>query len=159
MLENEPLIMDSDNVRTVVGSIAEIFNEARLDLIPHYYSPEFVSHQGGWGIWDWLPGLDGMATHIQLTKAAWPDYTEYPEIVFDKGGVVGVRMTIAGTNTGDVYDTEGRLLFKATGRRFEVKDMMFCRVHDNKLVEQWGLTDHYSMLIQLGLVQPISSDR
>lgn len=148
---------DSANIRTVLGSIEDVFNDGRRELIPHYYAPEFISHQGGWGLWDWLPGLDGMATHITLTKEAWPDYTEHPEMVLEHGDIVAVRMTISGTNTGDVYDTNGRLLFKATGKRFEVKDMMFCRVRDGKLVEQWGLTDHYSMLIELGLCSPVSS--
>ena len=43
----------------------------------------------------------------------------------------------------------------ATGKQMSVVDMMICRLRDGKLHEQWGLSDFYSMLIQLGLMEPL----
>lgn len=34
--------------------------------------------------------------------------------------------------------------------------MMFCRVRDGKLVEQWGMFDQYWVLVQFGLLEPVS---
>lgn len=141
-------IRHSKNAQIVLDSIEVIFNRAEVDRIPEFYTEDFRSHQGGFGLWEWKPGRDGLRDHITMTKTAWPDYREDPEIVFTDDDLVIIRMTISGTNTGDA-------VFPATNRRFEVKDMMICRIRDGKLHEQWGLTDHYTMLVQLGLIDTV----
>ncbi|MDX1822556.1 MAG: ester cyclase [Paracoccaceae bacterium] len=137
-----------DNVKTVLGSIDVVFNQGLLDRIPEFYSPEFKSHQGGYGLMTWEPGWDGLHKHVAEIRRMWPDYHEDVEIIFGSGELVSVRMTLTGTSRED-----GAL--PKNGKSFKVKDMMICRVVDNKLVEQWGLTDNYSRLIELGHIDPV----
>ena len=137
------------NVQTVLNSIEVIFNKGQLDRIPEFYSPDFRSHQsGGYGIMVWEPGWEGLHKHVSEIRTMWPDYREEIELIFGEGEFVTVRMDLLGTSLGD-----GAL--HHTGKSFKVKDMMICRVVDNRLVEQWGLTDNYSRLIQLGYLSPV----
>lgn len=141
--------MNADsNVQTVLNSIDVIFNKGQLDRIPEFYSPEFKSHQGGYGLMLWEPGWDGLHKHVLEIRKMWPDYHEEIEFIFGAGELVTVRMNLSGTSLGD-----GPL--PHTGKSFKVKDMMICRVVDNRLVEQWGLTDNYSRLIELGYINPV----
>lgn len=137
-----------NNVQTVLNSIDVIFNKGQLDRIPEFYSPEFKSHQGGYGLMLWEPGWDGLHKHVSEIRKMWPDYHEEIEIIYGAGELVTVRMNLSGTSLGD-----GAL--PHTGKSFKVKDMMICRVVDNRLVEQWGLTDNYSRLIELGYINPV----
>lgn len=137
-----------NNVQTVLNSIDVIFNKGQLDRIPEFYSPEFKSHQGGYGLMLWEPGWDGLHKHVSEIRRMWPDYHEEIEIIYGAGELVTVRMNLSGTSRGD-----GAL--PHTGKSFKVKDMMICRVVDNRLVEQWGLTDNYSRLIELGYINPV----
>jgi len=136
------------NSQIVLDSIEVIWNKKELDRIPEFYTEEFVSYQGGFGLFSWNPGRDGLREIVETITKAFPDYLEEPEIVFEQGDLVIVRQDISGTNSGDST-------FPATGRRMKVKDMMICRLKDGKLHEQWGLSDNYSMLIELGIIEPV----
>ena len=137
-----------DNIQAVLGSIDVIFNKGELDRIPEFYAPEFTSHQGNYGLMPWEPGREGLRKRVSMIRQMWPDYHEEVELIFGSGDLVSVRMTLSGTSKAD-----GAL--PATGRAFDIKDMMICRVVDRKLVEQWGLSDNYSRLIQLGHIAPV----
>ncbi|KQY21085.1 ester cyclase [Rhizobium sp. Root482] len=137
-----------NNVQTVLNSIDVIFNKGQFDRIPEFYSPEFRTHQGGYGLMLWEPGWDGLHKHVAEIRKMWPDYHEEVELIFGAGELVTVRMNLTDTSLGD-----GAL--PHTDKSFKVKDMMICRVVDNRLVEQWGLTDNYSRLIQLGYINPV----
>lgn len=139
---------EESNVKTVLDSIDVIFNQGLLDRIPEFYSPEFKSHQGGYGLMQWDPGWDGLKRHVAELRTMWPDYHEEVEIIFGSGDLVSVRMTLTGTSLGD-----GPL--PQTGKAYKVKDMMICRLAEGRLIEQWGLTDNYSRLIDLGHVKPV----
>ncbi|KZX97194.1 MULTISPECIES: ester cyclase [unclassified Sulfitobacter] len=139
---------EEENVKTVLGSIDVIFNKGLLDRIPEFYSPDFKSHQGGFGLMKWEPGWDGLRKHVSEIRKMWPDYHEDVEIIFGSGELVSVRQTLSGTSQAD-----GPL--PKNGKSFKVIDMMICRVVDGRLIEQWGLTDNYSRLIELGHIEPV----
>lgn len=137
------------NSQIVLDSIEVIWNQKDLSRIDEFYTEEFISHQGGYGLFEWPPGREGIRQIVTSVSTAFPDYLEEPEIVFeDETDLVIVRQSVSGTNSGDHT-------FPATGKTMRVKDMMICRLKDGKLHEQWGLTDHYSMLISLGLMEPL----
>lgn len=139
----------NSNVQTVLDSIDVIFNKGELDRIPEFYSPDFRSHQGGgYGLMLWEPGWDGLRKHVSEIRKMWPDYHEEIELIFGAGELVTVRMNLTGTSLNDG-------VLPRNGKSFKVKDMMICRVVENRLVEQWGLTDNYSRVIQLGWMKPV----
>lgn len=136
------------NAQIVLDSIESVWNKGELDRIPEFYTDDFISYQGDHGLFEWPPGRDGLEQVVTTVRTAFPDYLEEPAIVFSEEDLVIVRQVISGTNTGDAS-------FPATGKSMKVVDMMICRLKDGKLHEQWGLTDNYSMLIQLGMLEPL----
>ncbi|HCL3968283.1 TPA: ester cyclase [Pseudomonas aeruginosa] len=143
-------MLKSDNAQIVLDSIEVIWNRGEFDRIPEFYTEDFVSHQGGYSLWKltWDPGRDGLHRFVSKLREEFPDYHESPEVVFSEQDFVIVRQTISGT-------TRGTGVFPTSNQKMSVKDMMICRLKDRKLHEQWGLTDFYSMAIQLGLLEPI----
>lgn len=138
----------TSNAQIVLDSIEVIWNKGELERIPEFYTEEFISHQGAYGLFQWPPGRAGLKQIVTTVKTVFPDYLEEPAIVFSENDLVIVRQTVSGTHTG-----AGAL--PVTGKQMIVTDMMICRLLDGKLHEQWGLTDNYSMLIQLGLMEPL----
>jgi predicted ester cyclase len=130
----------------VKASIEVVFNNCQYDRIPEFYTEEFVCHPTGIPINPWRPGRDGLEEHVRAIKEVFPDYTEYPKIVFGDGDMVIVRQEVTGTNNG-----KGPFGGEA-GKKFTVIDMMICRLRDGKLDEQWGLTDRFAQFVQLGIV-------
>lgn len=96
----------------------------------------------------WEPGWDRLRKHVSEIRKMWPDYHEEIELIFGAGELVTVRMNLTGTSLNDG-------VLPRNGKSFKVKDMMICRVVENRLVEQWGLTDNYSRVIQLGWMKPV----
>lgn len=138
----------SANVNVVRDSIDVIFNRGLFDRIPEFYSSNFRSHVDGYGFLPWEPGWDGLREHVGLIRQMWPDYHEHIELIYGHDDLVTVHMTLTGTSTNS-----GTL--PTTEKSFRVRDIMICRVREGVLFEQWGVTDNYSRLIQLGLIDPI----
>jgi ketosteroid isomerase-like protein len=136
------------NVDVVRDSIDVIFNRGLFDRIPEFYSPDFRSHVDGFGFLPWEPGWDGLRDHVELIRQMWPDYHEHIELIYGHEDLVTVHMTLTGTSTNS-----GTL--PANGKGYRVRDIMICRVREGRLFEQWGVTDNYTRLIQLALVDPV----
>lgn len=147
-----------DIAEVVRESIEVIWNKGELDRLPEFYTDDFYWHPAATGRihapqsrlfepaapTQWVPGYAGVELVVRQMRTIYPDYHESPQLVIAQDDLVAVRQIVTGTHTGDGP-------FLATGRSFEVIDMMFCRVRDGKLAEQWGLFDQYSLITQLQL--------
>jgi hypothetical protein len=74
------------------------------------------------------------------------------EDIIAEGDLVACRFTMTGTNTGEFMG------MPATGRAVSVPGVDILRFKTGKVVEHWGLTDELSLLQQLGLLPPQSSN-
>ncbi len=79
-------------------------------------------------------------------RASFPDYREQIDELIVADDLVTVILTIRGTQTGPMGD------LPATGKSVEFRDVSIIRVRDGKIVEQRGLSDHFGIYQQLGLI-------
>ena len=113
------------------GSIDEVINGGRLDLIDELYAPQMAAGARRW---------------IAPFRESFPDVQmEIVELIAEGEKVVG-RFRCSGTNLGPWRG------HPPTGRRFErVDEVYIYRVRDGRITEAWGLEDNRSRERQLGL--------
>lgn len=139
-----------DNAQVVRDSIEYVWNRGEYDRIPEFYSEDFTIARSGLSIWPWptAPGRKGVKQQVMAIRELFPDYREEPLTVLSEGDMVAVRQALTGTHAGGTR-------VPPTGKLLRIRDMMFCRVRDGKLVEQWGMNDQYYVLVELGLVEAV----
>jgi steroid delta-isomerase-like uncharacterized protein len=74
----------------------------------------------------------------------FPDYHFELVHLIAEGDMVAALMPFSGTHTGPVLD------LPPTGRSVRVSEMVFFRIHDDKIVEAWEEWDEHGMRRQLG---------
>ena len=124
-----------------------IWNQGDVSRVHEFYAENFQAHYPALGP-SWGEGPDGIKGFVTLTRTAFPDYHETIEDVISSGDRVVARMTNRGTHRGPLP------FAPSTGKSFEIVDIAICRIENEKIVEQWGLADLFTMLLQLGLIQP-----
>ena len=110
----------------------------RVLLAPDYRS--FVHGKPG------TTGPDEEVASIQAWWRAMSDVHLEPLEMWESGGVVTLRYTLAGTNDGEFY---GR---PATGRKFQVENCTLLEVREAKVTRAWRYSDTLGLLGQLGLL-------
>ncbi|MCF7552854.1 ester cyclase [Pseudonocardia sp. WMMC193] len=70
--------------------------------------------------------------------------------------VVGCRMSGRQTGPFVVYTADGAVerAFAPTGKRFEVRQAHFQRVHEGRVTEHWAIRDDQGLGLQLGWIPP-----
>ena len=94
------------------------------------------------------PGPEGVKALARSILESFPDYHETVEDLVASGDRVAVRLTLRGTNTGPLPDGS-----PATGLPIEFTDMTIVRIAAGRIAELWGLSDHLSMMAQLGAIE------
>ncbi len=124
-----------------------IWSEGDIARTPEFYAEDFQVHASPFGP-SWGSGAGGVKELAAMLREAFPDYNETIEDLIAAGDRVVVRLTIRGTH-------KGRLPFAAaTGKSVEIADTSIFRLQDGKIAEQWALTDQFTLLVQLGLLEP-----
>jgi len=118
-------------------------NRHNLDVLDEVCAPSYRAH---------FPGTPGPLIR-EAIKPVWaqffagfPDLTHTLEDIFAEGDRVVVRMTLAGTHTGDFMG------MPPTNRTIEIGSINFLRCADGQIVEQWIDYDGLGMLQQLGAI-------
>jgi predicted ester cyclase len=122
----------------------EIWNKGRFELIDELIAEDPVNHVE-------LAGLDGNGraryrASIEITRAAFPDYTNPLDFVLSDGAFAVSWGRSKGTHRGEF------LGIAATGRSFDVPTVGILRFADGQAVERWGFSDNLGILQQLGLM-------
>jgi predicted ester cyclase len=122
----------------------EIWNKGRFELIDELIAEDLVDHVE-------LAGLDGNGraryrASIEITRAAFPDYTNPLDFVLSDGAFAVSWGRSKGTHRGEF------LGIAATGRSFDVPTVGILRFADGQAVERWGFPDNLGILQQLGLM-------
>ncbi len=109
----------------------EVWEAGRLDAIPRFIGPGFVSH---------APQRGDLA---QL-RAALPDMTSREDAIWGAGDRVIIQWTIKATHTGAaLFD------LPAQGRTVQVSGIDVLRVDNNLFVEHWGgISDQRAEIIR-----------
>jgi len=135
------------NEELVRAACKALWSDHDLDKADDYYAADFVAHYPSVGMPPVVPGPEGVKELARSILGSFPDYHETVEDLVVDGDRVAVRLTLRGTNTGPLPDGS------ITGKPIEFTDMTIVRIADGKIVELWGLSDHLTMMVQLGAIE------
>jgi steroid delta-isomerase-like uncharacterized protein len=131
-----------DNEAIVRRYFEEAFNNGNLVVIDELFAPDYVNHGS-------IPGQpvqdrEGMKRVEQATRAALPDIRFQLDHVVASGDMVAHHWTATATHTGAFMGVP------PTGRHLSAAGMVFTRIRDGKIAEQWRIVDVFGILQQLG---------
>ncbi|MEO1057938.1 MAG: ester cyclase [Actinomycetota bacterium] len=133
------------NEELVRAACKAIWSDHDLDKADELYAPDFIAHYPSVAMPPVPPGPAGVKELARSILEGFPDYHETVEDIVASGDRVAVRLTLRGTNTGPLADGT------TTGKSIEFTDMTMVRIENGKIAELWGLSDHITMMTQLGL--------
>ena len=87
-----------------------------------------------------------LISHIKMAESSFPKYELIMDDMICENDLVAIRGKLKGKQLGAMGD------IKPTGKEFNVSIMIFYRLKNNKIVEHWIVSDEYSMLKQLGVI-------
>ena len=125
----------------VVGYYREVWERRQPNLIPQFFSPNYMNHAGSRGV---LMGPDGIRKNYDGLIAAFPDIAMTLDDVFGEGDKVVVRYTMRGTHSGPFQGVA------ATGKTIEVPGIGIYRVAGGKIDASWVVRDSLTLLKQIG---------
>lgn len=130
-----------DNRRLVTEYFRTVWMRGNWERVGEFVAPGFVNH----GSFPGMPSTniaDAQRIDTQ-TRAAFPDLTfSLPRVVAD-GDLVARHWTAEATHTGEFMGVP------ATGRRVHMQGMVFSRVVDGGIAEEWRIIDSVGLLDQL----------
>jgi predicted ester cyclase len=136
--------MTTANVALVRALISDFLNGHRPGLAPRFFTEDF------W--WTGSPGtIEGRDAYQSAVAGFWaglPDVTAAEEHIIDAAGTVVARLTVTGTNTGELWGVP------PTGRRVSWPALMIYQIRDGKVAKQWAAEDLAAILTQLGQRTP-----
>ncbi|MGV5049483.1 ester cyclase [Rhodococcus pyridinivorans] len=104
------------------------------------------------------PGPEGFFATALWLREAFADLRFEVRHVVEEDGLVVVDSVMSARHEGPfvTYDEYGRVdqVFAPTGKRFSVRQTLWLRVADGKVVEHWAVRDDLGMAKQTGWVPP-----
>ena len=131
------------NEQVVRDACRVVWTEGDMDRVGELYAEDFKAN---YPRTDWGTGVQGVRELAEGIRASFPDYREQIDELIVADDLVIVRLTIRATHTGPLPN------LPPTGKEVEFNDVSIIRVRDNKIVEQRGLSDHFALYQQLGLI-------
>jgi steroid delta-isomerase-like uncharacterized protein len=135
-----------ENKAIVRRYVEEVFNQGNIRVIDELFAPDYMNHGS-------IPGTpvqdrEGMKQVELVTHAALPDiHYEIAHLVAE-GDWVTHHWTATATHSGTFMG------IPATGRHFSAAGMVFTRIMDGKIVEQWRIIDVFGIMQQLDALPP-----
>ncbi len=127
-----------------------LINTGNFDLIPDYFTEDWLLHNRA-DVHDVsYEGLDGVAEWGNSFFAMIPDFSidmdESKTWFVTEGDFVTARWTGVGTHTGDVPG------IPASGNDVIITGAGIYRIEDGKIAETWFVVDTLGMMAQLGMI-------
>ena len=134
----------AENKDIVRRTYDEVVNNHNLDVLGHYFAPDYVSHK--------TPGgLEGTKQLFLTLFEAFPDVRVSVDSIGGEGDRVWVRITMRGTQQGPFMG------MPPSGKTFAATTVNEARLENGRIVEEWGVTDTLTMWQQLGLLPEATS--
>jgi len=96
-----------------------------------------------------LPGVEGYTAFATATRSAMPDVHFTIEDIIAEDDMVGIRLSVTGTNNGPFRT------LPITGLPIVARSLLAYRFSDGKIQEGWINVDGLNMLTQIGLIPPM----
>jgi steroid delta-isomerase-like uncharacterized protein len=141
-----PVSSTDDNKQLLQKYVKNVIDGQNPSLASYYFAPNFYNHDRAPGE---EPGLQGVTAFLGAIFSAFSGFqTTIAEQIAQDDLVVG-RWTQSFKNTGPY------LSFPASGKDIHIAGITITRVRDGKIVEEWEARDAVSLLVQMGVVQPL----
>jgi steroid delta-isomerase-like uncharacterized protein len=132
--------------RSILRRLLEgAFNQGELAVVDELMPPGAISHHPGWGVPANRTGLKQLAASL---RTAFPDLHCTIEDEIIHGGKVAAHFAMRGTHEGSF------LGHPSTGKPIVVQGLIYARIENGQVVENWAMIDQMGALQQLGLVPP-----
>lgn len=135
-----------DNKAIARRHFEELWTKGALGVADEIYAPGAVGHCGN------LPDQTGYPECekelVRQDRVAFPDGTATVEDQIAEADKVLTRWRFRGTNTSPLYGNP------ASGQEVSVSGFHVHRIVGGKIVEIWALGDFYSLMHQIGALQP-----
>jgi steroid delta-isomerase-like uncharacterized protein len=134
---------DSSPVRQV---FYQAFNQGNLTIVDELVSADLATYMSGWGLPASRMGLKQMIANL---RAAFPDLHCTVEDEIRDGDKLAAHWTMRGTHRGSYLGNP------PTGKQVSSLGIIFARIAEGKIVENWILIDQMGLLQQLGVIPPL----
>ena len=133
-----------ENKALVRQWLDEVWNNGKVDRIPHYYAPNYTL--------DGEPkSLESVANEIQSLRTSFPDMQLTIDDMVAEANTVAYRYTWRFTDQKPFPDPIfGEI--PATGKSITIRAMTFVRLENGKIVEDWATVDMLSLYQQVGVI-------
>jgi steroid delta-isomerase-like uncharacterized protein len=121
----------------------EVATKGNTDVIDEISSEDIIDHSPLGEV----RGREELKEQIEYLRTAFGDFSATVEDIVAEGDTVAMRVTLRGTHQGEFMGVE------PTGNEFEVRNMVFTRIEDGKIVERWVQPDTLGLMQQLGVVE------
>ena len=123
----------------------EAFNQGNLAILDELVAPKSISHHLSWGT---PTNRIGLKQLIAMFRTAFPDLncTVQDEII--QGDKVAAHWTMRGTHKGLFLGNS------PTSKSISVRGLIYARIENDQVIENYILIDQMGILQQLGLVPP-----
>ena len=133
-----------ENKRVTRRFPEEVATEGNTDLIDEICTEDVLDHSP----FGDNQGCDETKKEIEELRRAFGDFSATVEEVIGEGDTVAMRVTLRGTHKGEFQGIE------PTGKEFEIQNMVFTRIEDEKIAERWVQPDMFGLMQQLGVIEP-----
>ena len=123
----------------------EAFNQGNLEIVDDLLAPNHYAHVSVGGAPN---GPQGLKLMIAIFRTAFPDLLCTVEDEIEGSDKFAVRWSMHGTHLGMFLGNS------PTGRKINVPGIIFGRIKNGRIIEDWTLTDQLGILEQLGIVPP-----
>ena len=124
----------------------EVWSDGNLGLIEEFIASEYIEHNTASP--QEIRGPEGYRENVKMLRTAFPDMETDSEDLIAEGEKVLYYYTIHGTHEGELMG------IPPTNEEVEFSGMGIARFEDGVIVEGWSVPDVFSMLQQVGLVEP-----
>ena len=119
----------------------EVFNQGNVDLVDELLAADYINHGS-------IPGhpvqdREGTKRIEMESRAAFPDIRYTMERIVADGDMVAYHWSAVATHDGELMG------IAPTGKRLSMQGMVFTRVANGTIDEQWRIVDVFGMLRQL----------
>lgn len=137
---------DRDPATIARRFVAEVLDGDQLHRAAELVAPGVVVHAPTRD--EPLVGLDALLGYIRSFRAALSDLSFRVEDVLADGDRVALRLTVAGTHSGELFG------IAATGLRVSVPEVLILRVSGGLIVEDWVQADLLGLRAKLAAAAP-----